>query len=317
MGIVTGSRQTYDATEAIKESVEDIIYNISPTDTPFMNNAGRMNVSNTTFEWQTEALPSPSDSNKQPEAEEFTASTMVDTTRLANSCQISVRNAVVSGTQNVVSQYGKTTEMAHQLMLAARILKNDVEAALVSKNPRVSGSSGTARQTRALEHWITTNDTRGTGGAQATGEAAAMTDASSGNQVALAEADVEAAMQTIYTGGGEPDVIMCGPFNKRKISDFTGRSNTRHMVDVNTVSSNVTLFASDFGDLRVMVNRKQRDRTVFLLDFEYWKVAFLRPFTRQEIAKIGDSDREQLIVEFGLTASQESASGAIFDRTTA
>ena len=89
------------------------------------------------------------------------------------------------------------------------------------------------------------------------------------------------------------------------------------MVDANVVTSNVTLYASDFGDLRVMVNRKQRDRTVFLLDFEYWKVAFLRPFTRQDIAKVGDSDREQLIVEFGLQSSQESGSGAIFDRTTA
>jgi len=314
MAIVTGSRQTYDATEAIKESVEDIIYNISPTDTPFMNNAGRINVQNTTFEWQTEALPSPSDANKQPEAEAFTASTMVDTARLSNSCQISVRNAVVSGTQDVVSQYGKTTEMAHQLMLAARILKNDVEAALVSKNPRVAGSSGTARQTRALEHWIVTNDTRESGGAQAASETAAMTDA--GTPVALAEAQVEAAMQTIFTGGGEPDVIMCGPFNKRKISDFVGRANSRHTVDANVVSSNVTLYASDFGDLRVMVNRKQRDRTVFLLDFEYWKVAFLRPFTRQEIAKVGDADREQLIVEFGLQSSQESASGAIFDRSS-
>ena len=316
MAIVTGSRQTYDATEAIKESVEDIIYNISPTDTPFMNNAGRVNVQNTTFEWQTEALPSPSTTNKQPEAEEFTASTMVDTARLANSCQISVRNAVVSRTQYVVSQYGKSTEMAHQLMLAARILKNDVEAALVSANPRVSGSSGTARQTRALEHWIVTNDTRGTGGAQAASETAAMTDASSGKQVALAESAVESLMQTIFTAGGEPDTIMCGPFNKRKISDFTGRANSRHMVDANVVTSNVTLYASDFGDLRVMVNRKQRDRTVFLLDFEYWKVAFLRPFTRQDIAKVGDSAREQLIVEFVLQSSQESGSGAIFDRTT-
>lgn len=313
MAIVSGSRQTYDNAASIKENVEDIIYDISPTDTPFMNNAGRVNVQNTTFEWQTESLPDPVSTNKHEEAVAFAADTMVDSTRVTNVTQISLRNAVVSGTQLAVSQYGKTTELAHQLMLAARILKNDVEKALVSANPKIAGSSGTARQTRALEHWIVTNDTRGTGGAQATSETAAMTD---GTQTALTESDVEAAMQTAWTAGAQPDVMMVGPFQKRTISGFTGRSNTRQMVDVNTVSSNITLFASDFGDLRVMMNRKQRDRTVFLLDFEYWKVAFLRPFTRQEISKVGDADREQLIVEFGLQSSNEAGSAAIFDRST-
>jgi hypothetical protein len=48
--------KTYDAT-AIREDLSDVIYDISPTDTPFMSSiAGKGSVSNTLFEWQTEAL---------------------------------------------------------------------------------------------------------------------------------------------------------------------------------------------------------------------------------------------------------------------
>ena len=47
--------KTYDAT-AIREDLSDVIYDISPTDTPFMSSiAGKGSVSNTLFEWQTEA----------------------------------------------------------------------------------------------------------------------------------------------------------------------------------------------------------------------------------------------------------------------
>lgn len=46
MAVVT----RYDYSNSIREDLEDIIYNISPTRTPFMNNVGRTSADNTYHE---------------------------------------------------------------------------------------------------------------------------------------------------------------------------------------------------------------------------------------------------------------------------
>lgn len=55
MAKVTNAFDTYSAT-ANREELADVIYNIAPTDTPVMTAAGRKNVSNVTFDWQTDTL---------------------------------------------------------------------------------------------------------------------------------------------------------------------------------------------------------------------------------------------------------------------
>lgn len=297
----------------VKSDVSDILFNISPTDTPYLSNAGRRNVGSTMFEWLEEALPAPVATNAQVEGDDFSEDSAVAQSRKTNVTQIAKRNAVVTGTQRSVSNYGFAETMAHQLTLAGRILKNDVEKSLVSETEKTPGSALVARKTRGLEHFITTNVDYGVGGANGADEETALTD---GTQRALDETTLLDTMQSAYENGAEPDILMVGPYNKRVVSGFTGRSGTQVQVSPETVTKNVTLMATDFGDLRVMINRKQRERTAFLLDMSYCDVAFLRPFTRQEISKIGDADREQIIVEFG-NAINEKANAKIADLTTA
>ena len=297
----------------IKEDVSDIIANISPTDTPFFNAAGRRNVGTTTFEWLSEVLPSPASTNKQVEGVAFSSDAPIVQTRLSNVTQISVRNAEVTGTQQATSNYGYAQEMAHQLTLAGRILRNDVEASLVSNNHQISGdfaASAAARQTRGIEHWIQTNK-HSVSGYSFSNATTALTDGTT--PVSLTEALTETVLQTCYEAGAEPDTVMINPALKNKVSAFTGRASTQVIVDPSTVSKNVTLYASDFGDVKVVMNRKVRNRTALLLDFEFIDVAFLRPFTKQNIAKVGDTEREQLVVEYGLVCKQESALGKVAD----
>jgi len=40
----------------IKEDLADVIYNIAPTETPFMSNAGKGSATQTNHEWQTDGL---------------------------------------------------------------------------------------------------------------------------------------------------------------------------------------------------------------------------------------------------------------------
>ena len=55
MAVPANTRETYGAI-GIREDLSNIIYNISPMDTPFLNSAGRGSCDNTTFEWQTDEL---------------------------------------------------------------------------------------------------------------------------------------------------------------------------------------------------------------------------------------------------------------------
>ena len=55
MAKVTNAFDTYTAVGQ-REDLSDVIYNISPEETPFVSMAGKRSVSHTLFEHQTEAL---------------------------------------------------------------------------------------------------------------------------------------------------------------------------------------------------------------------------------------------------------------------
>lgn len=311
MAKVTNAFDTYTA-KGNREDLSDMIYNIDPTATPFVSSIGRRNVNNVTFDWQTENLPAVSTTGEL-EGFELSRSAGTATVRQSNICQIMKRDATVTGSQNAMNAAGRAREMAHQMALASKALKRDVEKVLVGTQGQTSGNATTARATRALESWLSTNASRGAGGAAAANATSSPTD---GTQRAFIETLLKSTLQTCYTNGAEPTVLMVGPVNKMKVSDFTGRSSARQNVGVETIQQAVTVYASDFGDLKVVPSRWTRERTAFLLDPEYAAVAYFRNFQTQEIAKIGDADTQMIVVEFGLEMRNEAAHGVIADLTT-
>lgn len=79
---------------------------------------------------------------------------------------------------------------------------------------------------------------------------------------------------------------------------------------------NSLVYESDFGDLEVVVNRFQRSRSCLVLQTDMWAMAVLRPYKLVDLAKDGDSERKQLIIEYCLEARNEAASAGVFDLTT-
>ena len=53
-----------------------------------------------------------------------------------------------------------------------------------------------------------------------------------------------------------------------------------------------------------------------VVDTEMWATAFLRPFQVQDLAKTGDAEKKQLLVEYTLIAKNEAANSKIADLTT-
>jgi len=97
MAKVTNAFDTYTAT-ADREDLSNIIYNISPMQTPFMSSIGKRSVKNVVFDWQTESLPTPSSSGEL-EGFELSRSAATATVRQSNVCMISKRDATVTGSQ--------------------------------------------------------------------------------------------------------------------------------------------------------------------------------------------------------------------------
>lgn len=310
MAKVTNAFDTYTAT-ADREDLSNVIYNISPTETPFISAIGKKSIHNVVFDWQTEVLPTASGSG-QLEGFELSRSAATATTRLSNVAMIQSRDATVTGSQDASDAAGKKSEMSHQMAIASKALKRDMETALCQKGAKTTGNATTARVTGGFESWITSNVSRGTGGSGA-GAGAAPTD---GTQRALTEALVKTVLQSCFTNGGQPTMAICGPHNKQVISGFTGRSSARQMIDATTVEASVSIYSSDFGDLKIVPSNFSRERSLLLVDPDFAKVSYLRNFQTVDIATIGDAETKMILAEFGLEMSNEAAHGIVADLST-
>ena len=309
----TNTFDTYDSVGE-REDLSDVIYSIAPTDTPFLSSAAKTKATAVLHEWQTDSLASAVTNNAVIEGDEATLDASTATTRLSNSSQIMDKTVVITGTQESVDKAGRASELAYQIAKRAKELKRDMEATITGNIAEVTGGSSTARKMGTLGSWVVTNDNLASDGASGAGAGnAAHTD---GTQRAFTEAQLKSVIKSVWNAGGDPSMIMCGPFNKQKLSGFTGNSTRFDAGADATLYTSVDVYASDFGQLQVVPNRFSRDRDAYVLDMEYWAVAFLRDFSMHELAKTGDSEKRQLLVEATLESRNEAASGLIADLTT-
>ena len=308
---------TFDTYDSVgeREDLSDVIYNISPTDTPFLSSAAKTKATAVLHEWQTDSLASASTSNAVIEGDEATADSISATTRLSNSCQIMDKVITISGTQEAVDKAGRASELAYQIAKAAKELKRDMEATLTGNQAEVAGDASTARKFGSLGSWVATNDVMSAAGSPASG-GAGNTARTDGTQRVFTEAQLKSVIKSVWNSGGNPQIVMVGPFNKQKLSGFTGNSTRFDAGADATLYTSVDVYASDFGQLQVVPNRFSRDRDAYVLDMDFWGIAFLRDFSMHELAKTGDTEKRQLLVEATLESRNEAASGLVADLTT-
>jgi len=315
MAKVTGAVATYDVTTN-REDLADAIYRIDPEDTPFMNSIPRVKASAVLHEWSNQALSSVNTTNARLEGDALTRAASTTPTRKQNYCQISSRDATVTGTQRAVNPAGIDDMMAYQMSLKSVELRKDMEAIVLGNTGQNAGNTTTARTLRSFNAWISGNGSRGTNGADSTAATAAATDGTAGDLRAFSEDLLKDAIKDAYEDGGKPTKVFVGPFNKQKFSTFTGRTTAREQVSVGTVQGSASVYASDFGDLMVIPNRTQRGRDIFVVDTTKVAMAFLRSFEPQEIGRVGDAVTRDIISEYTLEMRHANAHAAIFDLTT-
>ena len=141
MAVPANTRETYGAI-GIREDLSNIIYNISPTETPFLSGCGRGSADNTTFEWQTDELKTVA-MNTQIEGNDYASTAATEPRRLTNYTQISATQVQSSGTAEAVDFAGRKSTQAYQLAKRAKEMKRDMEYMLLQGTVKVIGSSGT------------------------------------------------------------------------------------------------------------------------------------------------------------------------------
>jgi len=307
---------TFTAHSAIgqREDLTDIIYDISPTETPFMSSIGKTKATAVYHEWQTDSLAAATTANAAVEGADASSATLSPTVRLGNYTQIVQKTVQVSGTLDAVNKAGRKSEKAYQLAKASSELKRDLETILLANQGRSAGTSTTARKLGSLLSWIKTNSSVGSGGSDpATIGVSTRTD---GTQRTFTETLLKEVVAEVFVSGGSPKILMVGAAGKQKTSSFAGIAAQRYMAPSNTPTTIIgaaDVYMSDFGTMSVVPNRFMRTRDALVLDPEYAALAYLRPFQTNDLAKTGDSENTQLLAEVTLEIKNEAAHGIVAD----
>jgi hypothetical protein len=310
----------YDRYTAIgaREDLTDVIYDISPTDTPIMSTIGKTKATSVTHEWQTDSLAAATTANALVEGASASEGTITPTTRLANLTQIVGKTVMVSGTLLASDLAGRKSEMAYQLAKASAEIKRDIETIITANQGQAAGSSGsTARKMGSLLSYIKTNTSKN--GTSLTGvdpTTLGVSTRTDGSTRAFTETILKDVIAKVFASGGTPSALFVSPAQKQVVSAFTGLAAQRYQVPTSgqaTILAGADLYQSDFGVLQIVPNRFMRTRDALILDPEYAALAYLRPFQTNDIAKVGDADKKQILAELTLEVRNEAAHGGAFD----
>lgn len=317
MAVPAGTFQTFDA-KGVREDLQDVIYDISPMDTPFMSSIGKGKATNQYHEWQTDSLADATSLNAQIDGDDATGQTATPTVRYGNYCQLSWKVPQVSGGLRVAKTAGRADEMSLQIMKRSRELKRDIEKAISSDNAASAGSTSTARKLAGVGSWLWDNEivvntsattVAITSGAPTTAGQAGTTTS------AFVESRLKEALAAAWTDGGDPDLILVNSTNKQLASAFAGiatqyRDNSGKAGPA-TIIGAADVYVSDFGTHNIVASRWLPGTSALCLDTEYWSVNYFRPIQQEPLAKTGDSDKRLILAEYTLVAKAPSSSAKV------
>jgi len=309
---------SYDV-KGIREDLENVIYDISPEETPFYSSLKKVKASNTYHEWQTDSLRS-SAANAHIEGDDTVGEARTATTRLGNYTQIFKNAVIIPDTDEGLDKAGRAAEMAYQVLKIAKEQKLDIEKALFDNNKYEVGSATAARELAGCGAYVKSNvaNIGGSGGANPTGSVPGNTARTDGTATVFSQADFDTVMQGIWESGGNPDTVYLSAFQMNKALEFTGYNNQRSHIEATskTVVKAVDIYVTPWGTVEFTPSRENRGRDVWIMDSDMWAVGVLRPTKNTELAKTGDSTKRQVLTELTLISKNEAASGLVADCTT-
>jgi len=284
-----------------KEDISDIITMISPTKTPFTTLVGEEKVWNTLFQWQEDSLASPNTSNAFVDGFVASDAAPVATVMRNNYTQILSKTVNVAATTDAVSRYGRAKEIAYQLGKYSAEVKRDLEAIMLSGQTAAAGSTSVARTMASYQAMVDSSLLIKTGGADVT----------------MTETVLMTTLNSLYVNGADPSVLMVPPAEAITIANYAAAAGRYRTLQTGTRNSQdsivnvIDLYVSPYGEIKVILNRFQLATDYLIFEPEMWKRQVLRPWSRETLAKVGDSTRMMIVGEFSLKHRNYFASAIV------
>lgn len=294
MPTVSGTLKTFDQIGK-REDFEDIIYDISPTQTPMLSSIGTSSAKATLHQWMQDSLASVGANILVEGSDAGAASTVTQVVKTANT-QIFGKVVAVSGTAEAVEKYGRSSDLALAISKAGKELKRDIEHSFVGLTQAGTAGSGSAgRQLTSAANQIS-----------------AATTNTAGSNRTFTEALLLDVLEKCYGEGGEPNQVQVTPSHSLIVAGFAASSGrNRDFGNDRKITNVIDVYVSPFGEVSVVNNRFLQNNTALILDTEYWNRAVLRPMQTIQLAKAGDSDKRQMLTELTLVCESDVASGKI------
>ena len=288
-----GAGTHYLDSSTIVTDVTDMIYEITPIDTPLfqLSGDGPADVAAPYHQWQSRSLVTYT-ANAQVEGFAYTfTSALRLPSRQANVLQILNKDIRVSNTNQAIQHYGIADLVADQATLQLKEMKTDCELALV-RGTLVTGATNAARSMQGIIPMIGSAGTL-------------FTNATAGT---YSETHFNGMLENGWTLGAELRDALCDGRMKRVISSFTGNATKFIGADQQRVVNTVSVIESDFGPVNVHLSRVMPTvnsgatlgRSVLFVDKSHLKKAWLRQPQIRKTADIADSTDMIAVMELSL-----------------
>ena len=331
MAQAEGAHSAYDepiGTGGNREDLSDLLWDVSPTETPGITAIGKNKATAITHDWLTDSLEDPAD-NAHIEGDDAAPVAPASRVRLSNHTQIFKKHSVVTGTQEkVLKGGGIKSEMAYQVGRRMKAIKRDAERSIFgTNNAKVAGSDVLAREMASFSTYM--GDVGGNvalPGSSYAGAGDSTAPAGDGTNVptkgtprALDETIFKDALTQLWeqSGGNENIIALCGAFNRGVLSTMTGAGTRYVTTDDKRLVDSIDVYDGDYHTVSITPDRFSLADAVFLLDPEYAKCSDLRPIHSYDLAKMGDSYRKEITWEFTLEVCNPRAHVMIDALTTA
>ena len=305
------------ATGATKEDLDPKLNLLAQMETPFYSSIGRGTTTNRYPDLIQRGLQAANAANAISEGGDFASEPVDGGDRRTFNTQIFRKGYEVTGTEQATDSvtYEGKKRLAELRAIHGLELKRDMEAACVSSaagNAGAAGSTGTARRlgglfnTNAASRHVSAANTFNTATRVDTGTAF--------------ESQVNTGMRRLLDTGGitykmgnsfvkNANYLLMSP---RAVQEFHERLDEKSSTYRATNSGGmlgveVTKYGSSFGPLMVCPDIHVAEGDVAIINPMNFKWITLRPTHEQEIAKIGDAERRQLVSEGTLMSRHTDA----------
>lgn len=278
---------------SVKESVLDLVTQISPTENYFLSNLQRATGNDEFHIVPRDTLRTPSLVNAIEGADATYDGN--DPTTILNMMHIIPVGFEVTDSEGAVDRYGSPEDrVAYETDKALKDWSNLAELALV-RSTIVTGTGSAARQMRGLKSSLS------------------IVTAQSG--VSLSETILNTYLQNVWLQGANVDTVAVPIQLKRRISGFSGQGGTKfyNQEDKRLVTP-IEIYESDASNkpIKLVAHRYvtvsgDNNYDIIGVEMDHFATAWLREPKVRTLAKTGDSEKRQVIGEFTLEARNQYA----------